>query len=261
MIKVAVTGAAGRMGKLIVKNVVEDPELQLIQAFDIHRIGEDAGEVAGTGKAGVEIYHADKLFKLKADVLVDFTLAEAAVKNIQIASEKGIKLVVGTTGFSEEQWNLIKEKLSVPAVITPNFSVGVNLFWKLVEFATSHLKDYDIEIMEIHHRLKKDAPSGTAIKAAQIISEVLKKSGIERELKFCRSGMSLRGDEIGVFGIRGGDVVGEHTVFFMGDGERIEITHRATNRQAFASGAIRAVKWIYDVEKPGIYTMDDVLGF
>ncbi len=258
MIRVAVAGAAGRMGRLIVQNVVQDEELELAQAFDVREIGKDAGEIAGVGRIGVPITDAKEMEKvLDADVLVDFTTAEAAVENIRIASQKGVKLVVGTTGFTEEHWKKIEEYCkNVPAVISPNFSVGVNIFWKLVEFAVQFLKDYDIEILEMHHRFKKDAPSGTALKAAEIIKKYLG----DKKLVFGREGVCPRGDEIGVFAIRGGDIVGEHTVFFIGMGERIEITHRALSRQAFASGAIKAVKWIAKVDKPGIYGMNDVLG-
>jgi len=259
MISVAIAGAAGRMGRLLIRNVVEDGELELKQAFDVTKVGEDAGEVAGLGRTGVII--SDNINELNSDVLIDFTIAEAAVKNIKVASEKGVKLVVGTTGFSEEEWGEIEAAIKVPAVISPNFSVGVNLFWKTLEFVAPHLLDYDVEILEIHHRFKRDAPSGTAIKAANVIKKVFDEKGVKRELRFERSGISPRGDEIGVFGIRGGDVVGEHTVYFLGDGERLEITHRAGSRQAFALGAIKAVKWVAGVEKPGIYTMEDVLGF
>ncbi len=258
MVRVAVAGAAGRMGRLIVKNVVEDEELELAQAFDLREIGKDAGELAGVGRVGVPITDARKMEKvLDADVLVDFTVAEGAVENIRIASEKGVKLVVGTTGFTEEHWRKIEEFCKrVPAVISPNFSVGVNIFWKLVEIAAGFLRDYDIEILEMHHRFKKDAPSGTALKAAEIVKKVVG----DRKLVFGREGVCPREDEIGVLAIRGGDVVGEHTVFFIGMGERIEITHRAWSRQAFASGAIKAVKWIAKVDEPGIYGMNDVLG-
>jgi len=262
MIKVAITGAAGRMGRLIVKNVFEDEELELAQAFDVVEIGKDAGELAGVGKIDVEIENASNIeSRLNADVLIDFTNANAAVENIKVASEKNIKLVVGTTGFDEEQRKLIENYCKkVPAVITPNFSIGVNVFWKLLEFAANYLANYDIEIMEIHHRFKKDAPSGTALKAAEILKNKLKEMGYEREFVFCREGLKERKNEIGVFAIRGGDVVGEHTVYFIGFGERVEISHKATSRQAFASGAIKAAKWIAKVNKPGIYGMNDVLG-
>ncbi len=257
-IRVAVAGAAGRMGRLIVKNVVEDDELELVQAFDLREIGKDAGELAGVGGVGVPIIDAKDMEKvLNADVLVDFTVAEGAVENIRVASQKGVKLVVGTTGFTEEHWQKIREYCkNVPAVISPNFSIGVNIFWKLLGMAIEFLKDYDVEILEMHHRFKKDAPSGTALKAVEILKRVLG----DRKVIFGREGVCPREDEIGVFAIRGGDVVGEHTVFFIGMGERIEITHRAWSRQAFASGAIKAVKWIANVDKPGIYGMNDVLG-
>ncbi|RLI70711.1 4-hydroxy-tetrahydrodipicolinate reductase [Archaeoglobales archaeon] len=262
MVKVAVTGAAGRMGRLIVKNVVEDEELQLAQAFDVVEVGRDVGELAGVGKVGVEIEDAKNLeSKLDAGILIDFTNADAAVENIRVAADKKIKLVVGTTGFSEEQRKLIEEYCKkVPAVITPNFSIGVNVFWRLLEFAVNYLANYDIEIVEAHHRFKKDAPSGTALKAAEIIKNKLKEMGYDRKFVFCREGLSERKDEIGMFAVRGGDIVGEHTVYFIGFGERVEITHRATSRQAFASGAVKAAKWISKVDKPGLYRMNDVLG-
>lgn len=262
MIRVAVAGAAGRMGRLVVQNVVNDEETELVQAFDVREVGKDAGELAGVGRIGVEITHASEMEKvLDADVLIDFTVADAAIENIRIASQKGVKLVVGTTGFTDEQKKLIEEYCrNVPAVITPNFSVGVNVFWKLIEFAVRYLSEYDIEIVEMHHRFKKDAPSGTAVKAAEVLVNALKEMGIERKIVHGRSGICPRGDEIGVFAVRGGDVVGDHTVYFIGMGERIEITHRAHSRQAFAGGALKAAKWIAKVDKPRIYGMDDVLG-
>jgi len=260
MIRVAVTGAAGRMGRLMVKNIIEDSETELVQAYDIREVGKDAGELAGIGKVGVQILDAREINKtLDSEVLVDFTTPEGAVENIKAASNKNVKLVVGTTGFNEEQKKIIEEcAKKVPTVLTPNFSVGVNVFWKIVELAAKYFKDYDIEIYEIHHRFKKDAPSGTALKIANVIKEVL---GEDREIIHGRQGLCPRGKEIAVMAIRGGDVVGEHTVLFLGMGERLEITHRAHSRQAFASGAMKAIKWVYNVVKPGLYTMDDVLGF
>ncbi len=256
--RLAVCGAAGRMGRLVVKKAVEEG-LKVIQTFDIVEVGKDAGELAGVGRIGVAIQN--DISNLDADVLIDFTTAEAAVENARIAAEKGVKIVMGTTGFSEEQRRKLYEYCSrVPSVISPNFSVGVNVFWKIVGFAARYLSDADVEIVEVHHRHKRDSPSGTAIRTAEIIKSVFSEVGRNLELKFCREGLSPRGNEIGVFGVRGGDVVGEHTVFFFGSGERIEITHRASSRECFAAGAIRAAKWIANVEKPGIYTMDDVLG-
>jgi 4-hydroxy-tetrahydrodipicolinate reductase len=261
MIRTAVAGAAGRMGRLMVQNIVGDAETELVQAFDIREIGRDAGEIAGIGSIDVAIIHSSEMGKkLDADVLVDFTIAEAAVENIKIASQKGVKLVVGTTGFNEEQRRKIEEYCKrVPAVITPNFSIGVNVFWRLIELAARYLSDYDVEIVEMHHRFKKDAPSGTAVRAADVLTKVLNERGISRVV-YGRSGLCQRGDEIGVFAVRGGDVVGEHAVYFLGIGERVEIIHRAHSRQAFAGGAMKAVKWIAGVDKPGIYGMNEVLG-
>jgi 4-hydroxy-tetrahydrodipicolinate reductase len=257
MIKVAVNGATGRMGRLIVKNVSEDGQLELVQAFDVSRIGEDAGEVAGVGKLGVAITSASDLEKLDADIVIDFSVPDGALNVLRAAKDKGVKAVVGTTGFTQEQKEEIEEiSKDIPIVLSPNFSVGVNVFWKLIERAAELLKGYDVEIVEIHHRFKRDAPSGTALKAAEVIKRVIG----ERETVFGREGEALRGDEIGVFAVRGGDVVGEHTVYFIGMGERVEITHRAQSREAFSRGAIRAARWIAEVDKPGMYSMDDVLG-
>ncbi len=254
--RIAVTGSAGRMGRLIVKHAISEG-LKVVQAFDIVEVGRDAGEVAGVGKIGVTIER--DVEKLNADVLVDFTNPSACLENARVASRKGVKLVIGTTGFSKEQREELEEICSkVPSIISPNFSIGVNAFFKIAEFAASLLHSYDVEVFELHHRHKKDAPSGTAIRVAEIVREVLAERGRKLDLKFCRD--SKKGDDIGVFGIRGGDVVGEHTVVFFGEGERVEIVHRATSRDCFAKGAILAVKWISKVEKPGIYSMLDVLG-
>uniref|UniRef100_A0A7J2TG54 4-hydroxy-tetrahydrodipicolinate reductase n=1 Tax=Archaeoglobus fulgidus TaxID=2234 RepID=A0A7J2TG54_ARCFL len=254
--KLAVAGSAGRMGRLVVKHAFNEG-LKIVQAFDIVEVGKDAGELAGIGSIGVKI--ESDIEKLDADVLIDFTNPEACLKNARVASQKGVKLVIGTTGFSQEQRKELEEICKkVPSVISPNFSLGVNAFFKIVEYAASLLNEYDVEIFEIHHKHKRDSPSGTAIRVAEIVKKVLADRGKSLDLKFCREGK--RGDEIGVFGLRGGDVVGEHFVMFFGDGERVEIIHRATSRDCFARGAIIAAKWISRVEKPGIYSMLDVMG-
>lgn len=257
--RVAVCGAAGRMGRLVVKKAVESG-LNIVQAFDVVEVGKDAGELAGIGKIGVPIQ--DDVSKLDADVMIDFTVADAAVQNARIAAEKGVKIVMGTTGFTEEQRKELEElSRKVPFILSPNFSLGVNVFFKVVEYAASFLSDFDVEIVEMHHKHKRDSPSGTALRAAEILRTVMAEKGKSLDIKTCREGLSPRGDEIGVFGVRGGDVVGEHMVFFFGNGERIEITHRATNRECFASGAVKAALWLADVDKPGLYSMADVLGF
>ncbi len=254
--RIAVHGAAGRMGKLVVKNAV-DEGLEVIQAFDVTRVGDDAGEVAGIGRIGVQI--SSSVEELSSDVVIDFSVPQATVKLLEVCAEKGVKAVIGTTGFSEEQRKRIEElSRKVPVVLSPNFSVGVNIFWKALEVLAEKLSEYDMEILEIHHRFKRDAPSGTALKAGEILKEHSKKS---LNFVFGRGGESLRkDDEVGIFAVRGGDVVGEHTVFFIGFGERIELTHRAWNREAFSRGAIKAARWIAEVDRPGLYSMKDVLG-
>ncbi|MBE8539042.1 4-hydroxy-tetrahydrodipicolinate reductase [Geoglobus acetivorans] len=254
--KIAVHGAAGRMGKLVIKNAVEEG-FEVVQAFDVSRIGEDAGEVAGIGNIGVPV--SDNVEELSCDVVIDFSVPSATMKLLEVCAEKGVKAVVGTTGLSEEQKKRIEVIASkIPVVLSPNFSVGVNIFWKALEMLAEKLSDYDMEIFEIHHRFKRDAPSGTALRAGEILREA---SGKNLRFVFGREGESLRSDEeIGVFAVRGGDVVGEHTVFFIGFGERIELTHRAWNREAFSRGAVKAAGWIAGVDEPGLYSMKDVLG-
>lgn len=258
MIKVAVAGARGRMGSLVIKNVLEDADLELVAAFDFRGVGEPVAA------EGVVIKHPSEMdAELKAkkpDVLVDFTNAEAAVENVKIAARNGVRLVVGTTGFSEGQMREMREAIdgNVPAVISPNFSIGVNVFWRLLAHAAEYLRDYDVEIVEAHHSAKKDAPSGTALKAARIIAE--RKGLSEENFVFGRRGLSPRSHaEIGIHAVRAGDIVGEHTAIFARRGERIELTHRAHSREAFAQGAILAVKWVFEVQESGVYSMEDVL--
>jgi 4-hydroxy-tetrahydrodipicolinate reductase len=194
-------------------------------------------------------------------VLIDFTIAKAAVENVCTAASLGVDLVVGTTGISSEQHSQMREAIegNVAAVITPNFSVGVNLFWKLVADAAAALKgyDFDIEIIEAHHNQKKDAPSGTALATLEAIRRARGESDLP-EVVYGRNGIMPRGKEIGVHAVRAGDIVGDHTVLLAGSGERLEIKHQAHSRAAFASGAVRAASWVAG-RKPGIYGMADVL--
>ncbi len=251
--KITVNGAAGKMGRLVVKNALEMGH-EVVQAFDVREVGKDAGELAGVGKIGTSITQMEEI---AGDVAIDFSVPEATVKLVELAVKSGKKLVIGTTGLSEDQRRVVEgASKKIPIVMSPNFSVGVNVFWKIIETAAKLLKDYDVEIVEIHHRFKRDAPSGTALKVAEIIKEV---KGID-ELVFGRSGECPRGSEVGVFAIRGGDVVGEHFVYFIGFGERIEINHKAWSREIFARGAIKAAEWISEVDEPGLYSMKDVLG-
>lgn len=262
MINVAVTGACGKMGGLIIENVLRSKEMELVAAIDVTNIGRDIGEVMRTGKLNVPVTDANDieniLEKSKPDVLIDFTIANAAVKNVTACARKKVNLVVGTTGFTPEQRSIMDKAIKengIAAVISPNFSIGVNVFWGLLAEAAKRLEDYDIEIIEAHHNQKKDAPSGTAVKAAEVISKTL--GG--KELVYGRHGLAPRQKEIGIHAVRGGDIVGDHTVLFAGDGERIEIKHQAHSRQAFAKGAVTAAAWVSSAPQ-GIYEMADVLG-
>ena len=262
MINAAVLGACGRMGSLIIENITSSTNMQLVAAFDVGNIGRDAGEFAHVGNLGIQISDVKDLEtvlkKTQAEVLIDFTIAGATIVNAPVAAGCGVNLIIGTTGLTPEQRAVIDEairKNKVRAVISPNYSVGVNVFFKIVREAAKYLSDYDIEIIEAHHNQKKDAPSGTALRAADVISEAL--GG--KEYVYGREGLAPRGKEIGIHAVRGGDITGDHTVLFVGNSERIEIRHMAHSRQIFAKGAVRAAEWVCGKE-PGIYNMDDVLG-
>ncbi len=262
MIRAAVTGACGRMGTLIIQNILAAQDMELSAAFDITKTGMDVGEAIGSGQLGVPVSNPDDMKNVIRDtgtqVVIDFTIAVAAAGNVVRAANAGANLVVGTTGFSEEQMQQMQQAISengVAAVISPNFAVGVNIFWELLKEAAGKLDGFDVEIMEVHHNMKKDAPSGTAVKAAEVINDML--GG--RDYVYGRQGIAPRGDEIGIHAVRGGDVVGDHTVMFFGDGERIEIRHQAHSRQAFAGGAVRAAGWVME-QSAGVYGMADVLG-
>jgi 4-hydroxy-tetrahydrodipicolinate reductase len=253
MIKVAVTGALGRMGTLVIQEVAKAEDMRLVAGLDVVGAGRHLqGDVAVSDAAELR----DVLTLARPDVLIDFTAANASVKNVLTAAEMGVNLVVGTTGFTAEQHASMKKAIDgrVSAVISPNFSVGVNVFWKLISVAAEALKDYDIEVIEAHHNQKKDAPSGTALAAV----DVLKKALGDVEVVHGREGIKPRGKEIGVHAVRAGDIVGDHTVLFAGPGERLEIRHQAHSRAAFASGAVRAARFVVGRE-PGIYSMADVL--
>ncbi|MDD2438861.1 MAG: 4-hydroxy-tetrahydrodipicolinate reductase [Methanosarcinaceae archaeon] len=262
MIKVAVIGACGRMGSLLVETITKTPKLQLSAAFDINNVGKDVGEMARIGTLGIEVSDVKALEavlkKSKTDVLIDFTVAGATVVNAPLVAACGVNLIIGTTGLSPEQRALIDEAIrenGIRAVISPNYSVGVNVFFKLIREAAQYLSDYDIEIIEAHHNQKKDAPSGTALRAAEVLSEAV--GG--KEFVYGREGLAPRKNEIGIHAIRGGDITGDHTVLFVGSSERIEIKHMAHSRQIFVNGAVQAAAWVC-AQEPGIYSMDDVLG-
>jgi len=272
MIKVTVCGACGRMGRLLVRMISEQPDMELVAAIDAPNTpeaGMDVGKLAGVDNMGVKIVGAEQLDKVlhreKPDVLVDFTNSEAAIQNVRTAAQNSVGVVVGTTGFTQKQQAEIvgivkKDKIS--AVVAPNMSVGVNVFFKLVgEAARSLGSDYDVEIVEAHHAHKVDAPSGTALRAAEIIA---KEFGLGSEsIKFGRpAGKQPRSKgDIHIHSVRAGDIVGEHVVTFAAPGERVEIVHKAHSRETFAAGALKAIRHVAKKSKPGVVQdMQNVLG-
>ena len=262
--RVAIAGASGRMGHMLIEAVRKAPDCQLAGALDIASsaaIGTDASAFLGV-KSGVPVV-ADLRTGLKdAQVLIDFTRPEGTMANLAACRELGVQLVIGTTGFSDEQKDEIAAAAKDIAILfAPNMSVGVNVTFKLLEMAAKALSTgYDIEIIEAHHRHKVDAPSGTALKMGEVIAEAL-----GRDLKSCavygREGITGERDPstIGFAAIRGGDIVGDHTVLFAGTGERIEISHKSASRESYAQGALRAVGFLAD-KRAGLFDMFDVLG-
>lgn len=272
MIRAAVCGACGRMGSRIVRALSEQDDMEVVAAIErpgAEEVGEDIGEVVGIEELGVEVTRSDKIGKTlrdsDPDILVDFTIAEAAVGNVIAAAEKGVSVVVGTTGFSEDQWAEIEEAVEesgIGAVISSNMSVGVNVFFNLIGEAAEMLEGYDMELVEAHHNKKVDAPSGTALEAARIAAEA-SGSTLEKVAKFGRPrgnvGERPEG-EIGIHSIRAGNIVGDHKLIFAGPNDRLELVHRAQSRQAFADGAVRAVRHVIEAGEPGeIHDMQDVL--
>ena len=265
MLKVIVCGAAGKMGRRICSIVLEDERLKLagaVEAKGSEFVGKDIGFVCSSEPVNLEIVDDLEAVIDNGDVVIDFTTPEATVEHVRVAADKDKPIVIGTTGLSNEQVKEI-EKFSaiVPVVLAPNMSLGVNILFKLVgEIAKVLGESYDIEIVEMHHRYKVDAPSGTALKLAEYVAQGLGVS-LDEAGVFGRKGRigERKPKEIGVMSLRGGDVVGEHTVIFAGLGERIELTHRASSRDTFARGAIKAARWVVD-KVPGLYSMLDVLG-
>lgn len=264
MIRVAVTGAAGRMGKTNIEAIQAADGVQLGAAIveaSSSLIGADAGEVAGVGKLGVAIVGSLEEVVADFDVLIDFTAPQATLANLALCAANGKAMVIGTTGLSEAEraeLNSFGEKM--PLVFASNMSVGVNLCFKLLAEAAKALgDDYDVEIIEAHHHHKVDSPSGTALSMGEAVAGAL-----GRDLSECavygREGQvgARTQKEIGFATIRAGDVVGDHTVLFANEGERIEITHKASSRMTFAKGAVRAAGWLAG-KANGVYDMQDVL--
>jgi 4-hydroxy-tetrahydrodipicolinate reductase len=262
-ITAVVVGAAGKMGGRIINIIKETPSIVLSRAIerpDHPSIGKDVGEVIGLGK--IDIPLEGDLKKGGGDVIINFTNPQASLESLQFAKENGLAIVIGTTGLNPEQMERVKElSKNVRCVFSPNMSVGMNVMFRTVqEIARVLGPEYDIEILEAHHRLKKDSPSGTAVKLGELIAKAVG-SDFGQVGVYGRKGMvgERTKDEIGMQVIRAGDIVGEHTVLFGGNGERLEIIHRAHSRDNFARGAVRAALWV--VKQPnGLYDMQDVLG-
>lgn len=265
MIRVAVVGAAGRMGKALIQAVTEADGLELSAATerpDSTLIGADAGELAGVGKLGVVVSHSLVKVIDAFDVLVDFTGPTATMVHLDVCREHGKRMVIGTTGLDEAQQKRIAAAgADIGMVFAPNMSVGVNLCFKLLELAAQVMgEESDIEIIEAHHRHKKDAPSGTALRMGEVVAAALGRD-LKQVAVYGREGQTGERDRntIGFETIRAGDVVGEHSVWFATEDERVEIVHKASSRMNFARGAIRAVRWI-SAQPRGLYDMQDVLG-
>ncbi|MBI4823813.1 MAG: 4-hydroxy-tetrahydrodipicolinate reductase [Nitrospirae bacterium] len=265
MVNIAVAGAGGRMGVRITALSKEYSGLRLVGALEKkgHKdIGRDVGVVVGVGEIGVKLTDSISASIADADVIIDFTSPQVTMEHIRIASDKGKAMVIGTTGLSKEDMAELKEhSRKIPCVVASNMSLGVNLLLKVLKDVARTLGDeYDIEIIEAHHRLKKDSPSGTALRMAEAIAEAMGRN-LDEVLVYTRKGLigERTKKEIGIQVIRAGDIVGEHTVIFGGLGERIELTHRASSRDTFARGALRASLWL-NGKPPGLYDMQDVLG-
>ncbi len=264
-VAITVTGAGGRMGRSLIEAVEQQQSAILVSAIehsDSSYLGVDAGELAGIGKVDVVIGPNVDAALDGADVLIDFTRPAVTIANIEQCCRQGTKMVIGTTGFSDEEKAIIEEaSKDIAIVFAPNMSVGVNLCFKLLDMAALVMGgDVDIEVIEAHHRHKIDAPSGTALRMGEVIADAL-----GRDLGECavygREGDTGERDRgtIGFETIRAGDIVGEHTVMFADIGERVEITHKASSRLTFAKGAVRAAGWLMEKDN-GLFDMQDVLG-
>lgn len=264
MIRLAVAGAGGKMGRTLLALAKKDSEFKIAAAFEdpqSREQGKDLGLLLGCESLGIKIQKDVSAGLQDADVLIDFTHPSATPVHLQAALKAGKPYVLGTTGLPENVLESLQAaSQKIPIVQSPNMSVGVNLLFRLAETAGKVLNEnYDIEIVETHHRQKKDAPSGTAVKLVEILSKI--RHGKNTKVVHGREGETgaRPQGEIGVFAIRGGDVVGDHTVYFLGSGERLELSHRASSREAFAQGALRAAKFVV-TKKHGLYNMIQVLG-
>ncbi|WP_211364203.1 4-hydroxy-tetrahydrodipicolinate reductase [Propionivibrio limicola] len=263
-IRIAIVGASGRMGRMLIEATLKDERAELVAAIDqpgTPAIGKDAGELVGM-PCGVPVTSDAEAGIAKADCLIDFTRPEGTLEHLEFCRRHKVSIVIGTTGFSDEEKQVIAETAAeIPVVFAPNMSVGVNLVFKLLDTASRILNQgYDIEIVEAHHKHKIDAPSGTALRMGEVIAEAL-----GRDLKECavygREGVTGERDPstIGFATVRGGDIVGDHTVMYCGTGERVEISHKAGSRMPYALGSLRAARFLAE-KANGLFDMQEVLG-
>jgi 4-hydroxy-tetrahydrodipicolinate reductase len=265
MVRAIVAGAAGRMGGRIIHAIRQNKEVALAAAFerpDHPSVNQDVGQVVGLNSLGIKVAGSLEEVMSLGDVLIDFTHPEATISHLKLAAFKGLAVVIGTTGIAGERLDEVKETAKgIRCVMSPNMSVGVNVMFRIAgDMAKILGKDYDMEILEVHHRFKKDAPSGTAMRLAQILAASTERN-LDEVAVYERKGMigERAEKEIGIQTWRAGDITGEHTVMFGGIGERLELIHRAHNRDNFARGAVKASAWIVR-QAPGLYDMQDVLG-
>jgi 4-hydroxy-tetrahydrodipicolinate reductase len=264
-IKVGVIGAGGRMGRMLIEAVQENPQTTLNAAIERQGsslVGADAGEVAAIGRLDVQIVDDLKAVINDIDVLIDFSLPDATEQNMQICAANKVAMVIGTTGFNEQQEQVLAEASKQIAIVyAGNYSTGVNLSLKLLAMAAKAFgNDADVEVIEAHHKHKIDAPSGTAYMMAEAVAEA-RGQNLKDVAVYGREGQTgeRKAGSIGIHAIRGGEIIGDHTVMFIADGEVVEITHRARARMTFAAGAVRAATWVIKQEV-GQYNMQDVLG-
>jgi 4-hydroxy-tetrahydrodipicolinate reductase len=264
-LNIAIAGAGGRMGRTLIEAVLRSADMKLAAALEITgspHLGKDAGELVGAA-CGVKITDDIERALKGCDVIIDFTRPEGTLHHVALCRKLGVKPVIGTTGFDDAGKQALSDAArDIAIAMAPNFSVGVNVTFKLLEMAAKSLnKGYDVEVIEAHHRLKVDAPSGTALRMGEVVAQAT-----GRDLKDCaiygREGVTgeRKDDTIAFSTLRGGDLVGDHTVMFIGMGERVEITHRSSSRMNYATGALRAAQWVMG-RPSGLFDMFDVLGF
>lgn len=265
-INIGVIGAGGRMGRMLIEAVQDNPQTILSAAIERQGsslVGADAGEVAAIGRLEVPIVDDLAAVINEIDVLIDFSLPDATEQNMQVCAEHQVAMVIGTTGFNEQQEQvLVEASKQIAIVYAGNYSTGVNLSLKLLEVAAKAFgTDADVEIIEAHHKHKIDAPSGTAYMMAEAVAQA-RGQNLKDVVNYGREGQTGERETgtIGIHAIRGGEIVGDHTVMFIADGEVVEITHRARERMTFAAGAVRAATWVVQ-QSAGQYNMQDVLGF